>query len=202
MSEIFKAILATKANDAANYYVGPARVLGDTTYAGNLGMVFPNTPMIQTSYTANYDDYDLTHTNYAYWAYKNSKIDNITVIGKFTQNTSWEADYLVGAIHFLRSVTKMHFGEADPKAGTPPPVLEFSAMGDEMYNKVPVIVTNFSTNFEDVYDYVSTTDRLTQVPTTTMITVTLNVFYNPSDLQRLFSLGAFKDGSLLGDGYI
>lgn len=194
--ELLSTALGSGGGGGNGYFAGPASVLSRTG-----GLVFPNTPIIQVSHTANWEDYDLTHTNYAYWAYRNSKIDTISVIGRFSVNTRNEADYLLGAIHFLRSVTKMHFGESDPKAGTPPPVLEFSALGPDGFNNVPVIVTNFSDNFEDAYDYVISTNG-TYVPTMTIISISMYPYYNPSDMQSEFNLETFKQGGLLQDGWI
>ena len=101
----------------------------------------------------------------------------------------------------MRAVTKMHFGDGDPSAGTPPPVLEFTALGPEGFNNVPVIALNFSNNFEDAYDYVTSTSG-TYVPTVTILSMTLAPYYNPSDQQSIFNLENFKGGGLLGDGWI
>lgn len=143
------ALGLSDSNVGQQWFQGPADILQKTG-----GLVFPNTPIIQVGHTANWQDYDLTHTNYAYYGYQNSKVDNITVTGKFTINSKTEADYMIGCLHFLRSVTKMNFGANDPEAGTPPPVLEFIAMGGKAFSKVPVVVANFTSNFEDLYDYV------------------------------------------------
>ena len=182
-----------------SYYSGPARVLARTK-----GLVFPNTPSITTGHSSNWEDYDLPHTNYGYWAYKNSRPDPISVNGKFTINTRNEADYFLGCVHFLRSVTKMHFGAFDEAKGTPPPVLEFYAMGNNMFNNVPVLVSKFNSQYDDTVDYVTSGlgNEFTFVPTVGYITLELLPYYNPSDMQNKFTLSEFKSGRLLGKGYI
>ena len=71
------------------------------------GVVFPYTPTIQTNYTANYDKYDLVHSNYRGYFYKNSAVGDINITGTFTAQDSTEAKYMLAVIHFFRSVTKI-----------------------------------------------------------------------------------------------
>lgn len=178
------------------YYDGPASVL-----SGTGGLVFPNTPTVSTSTSANYDTYEMAHTNYAYYAYKNTKIDHITISAKFSCNTRMEADYLLGAIHFLRTVTKMTYGANDPTPGIPPPVLLLDALGPYGFNATPVIVTNFSNTFDENVDYVMSTSG-TFVPALTTMSVTLGVYFNPSQLTNEFTSKDFRSGKLLKKGYI
>lgn len=199
-------------SSGSSYFQGPAKILGRTG-----GLVFPNTPNISTGHEANWEDYDIPHTNYGYWAFKNSRPSPITVHAKFTVNTRTEADYLLGVVHFLRSVTKMHFGVNDKNKGTPPPVLEFYAMGDQQFNFVPVVVTNVNFDYEDTTDYVASgfgslggfntgfnfsANNLTFVPATTYVNITMQPYYNPSAQQNEFNLEKFKRGELLNKGYI
>lgn len=182
-----------------SYFEGPAKIL-----KGTGGLQFPNTPTIATGHSSNWEDYDLPHTNYAYWGFKNSRPDPIVVTGKFTINTRIEADYFIGCVHFLRCVTKMHFGIQDQAKGTPPPVLDFFAMGEKQFNNVPVVVSKFNTTYEDGLDYVISglQNRFTFSPTVAFLTVELLPYYNPSALQNEFNLADFKSGKLLNKGYI
>lgn len=200
-----------KISTNASYYAGPATMLGN--YGG---LIFRNTPLIQVNHQATYDDLDMTHTNYPMLAYKNSKISEITVTGKFTANTTEEARYTLAAIHLLRSVTKMHFGAGDEAAGTPPVVCYFSAMGEEIFNSVPVVVSNVNFNFDDASDYIEVSRRVrtttsssstvsartSAIPALTTITVTMIPYYSPKKQASKFTLGAFKSGSLLKRGWI
>ena len=193
LSSFLQGALGNNKND---WFQGPAYVLAATN-----GLTFPTTPSIAVSHSVAYDEYDLAHTNYSSLAYKNSKVDNITVTGKFPINSRQEADYFLGALHFLRSITKSHFGQNDENKGVPPPVMMFDAMGPNAFQALPVVVTNFSNTFEDMYDYVVSSSG-TYVPTLTTLTVTLAVYEDPSRVVDEFSLQEFRKGNLLGKGYI
>jgi hypothetical protein len=187
------------AKKGEGIFSGPAKILAKTK-----GLVFPNTPMIQSSHQATWEDYGITHTNYGYYAYKNSRPSPIQVTGKFTMNTRTEADYFLGCVHFLRIATKMNYGRDDTAAGTPPPVMEFFAMGQHMFSNVPVVITNFQLNYEDNIDYVISGlyNKGTFTPVSTSITVEMQPYYNPSDQYDEFTLQKFKQATLLKSGYI
>ena len=120
------------------------------------GVIFPYTPAIDTSYTAKYDSYDLTHSNYRGYFYKNSTVENITVKGTFTAQDTREAEYLLAVIHFFRSVTKMFYGQ-DPQAGAPPPLVYLSGFGQFQFNEHPCVVSSFAYNLPNDVDYIRAT---------------------------------------------
>jgi len=120
------------------------------------GVIFPYTPAIDTSYTAKYDSYDLTHSNYRGYFYKNSTVENITIKGTFTAQDTREAEYLLAVIHFFRSVTKMFYGQ-DPQAGAPPPLVYLSGFGQFQFNEHPCVVSNFNYNLPTDVDYIRAT---------------------------------------------
>ena len=74
------------------------------------GVIFPYTPTIGTAYKANYDTYDLTHSNYRGYFYKNSYTDAVSLKATFTAQSTADAAYVLAVIHFFRSVTKMFYG--------------------------------------------------------------------------------------------
>jgi len=117
------------------------------------GVVFPYTPSIETSYQAKYDSYDLTHSNYRGYFYKNSTVENITIKGTFTAQDTREAQYLLAVIHFFKSVTKMFYGQ-DQQAGTPPPLVYLSGFGKYQFNENPCVVTNFGYSLPNDVDYI------------------------------------------------
>ena len=100
-------------------------------------------------------DLALTHSNTDYQAYTRTPSAKISVSGKFTVQSQAEGLYALAAIHFLRTVSKMHFGETDPKAGLPPPVLMLSGYGNYMFNKLACILTNHSWTFDESMDLVN-----------------------------------------------
>ena len=117
------------------------------------GVIFPYTPNISTSYRANYESYDLTHSNYRGYFYKNSYVDSINIRAKFTAQDTAEANYLLAVIHFFRTVTKMFYGQ-DPERGSPPPLTFLSGLGDFQYNMHPCVVSNFEYILPDDVDYI------------------------------------------------
>jgi hypothetical protein len=118
------------------------------------GLIFPYTPTISTQYSAKYDSYNLTHSNYRGYFYQSSQVGDITVTGAFTAQDTAEAEYLLAVIHFFRSVTKMFYGK-DPQRGSPPPLVELSGFGDYQFNNHPCVVTSFGYNLPADVDYVS-----------------------------------------------
>ena len=122
---------------------------------GTNGVVFPYTPTISTSYRANYDAYELVHTNYKGYFYKNSAVQEITVNGIFTANSAAEADYMLAVIHFFRSASKMFYGQdSQPVAGTPPPVLYMDGLGVYQFNEHPCLLSAFNYSLPADVDYI------------------------------------------------
>jgi len=108
---------------------------------------------------------------------------------------------------FLKICTKAYFGDtavASGDFGTPPPVMLFEYLGDHGFNKVPVVVTNYSMQLADDVDYVPVVvnDQTTFVPSKTNITITLTPTYTPHKLRRRFDLNAVKTGRAYKDGFI
>jgi hypothetical protein len=118
------------------------------------GVIFPYTPTISTAYKANYDTYDLTHSNYRGYFYKNSYTDAVSLKATFTAQSTADAAYVLAVIHFFRSVTKMFYGQ-DGQRGSPPPLVFLSGLGDYQFNNHPCVVSNFSYNLPADVDYIS-----------------------------------------------
>jgi hypothetical protein len=118
------------------------------------GLVWPYQPIITYDQQVDYQAMELVHANQEIFAYNRTNSLRLTVAGDFTVQNQQEGVYALAAIHFLRSVTKMYFGEKDPNAGVPPPVLLFDAYGPYMFNQLPVIVTQFQIQLNNDIDYV------------------------------------------------
>ena len=138
------------------------------------GVIWPYTPSIQVSHVANYSTAVLTHSNYSAHFYNNSDVSDITVNGEFTVQSVEEGQYLMAAIYFLRSATKMFFGQG-ANMGNPPPILFLDGYGSHYFPHVPCVVTNFTHNLSNDVDYL-------QVPITqtTLEDVTLTAPDNPN----------------------
>jgi hypothetical protein len=117
------------------------------------GVIFPYTPEISTAYTANYEKYDLTHSNYRGYFYKNSAVNDINISATFTAQDTQEAEYLLAVIHFFRSVTKMFYGK-DAQRGAPPPLVYLVGYGDFQFNGHPCLISNFNYNLPRDVDYI------------------------------------------------
>ena len=117
------------------------------------GVVFPYTPTISSTYSANYNTYDLTHSNYRGLFYQNSYIDEVTIEAVFTAQDTFEANYMLAVIHFFRSVTKMFYGQ-DTNRGQPPPLVFLQGLGEYQYNLHPCVVRSFSYNLPNDVDYI------------------------------------------------
>ncbi len=181
------------------------------------GLVFPFTPTVLVSQSANYQSIQPVHTNYPYYSYQNSQVDQMTITADFFVQNAAEARYWVACIHYLRSVTKMNFG-VDEDAGQPPPVVRLNGYGDFVFNNVPVIINSFQFDMPKDVDYISTavgavtppaTDFDTGstptgwAPATSIVTVAVTPQYSRTK-QSQFSLNDFiKDGYIgKGGGFI
>lgn len=120
---------------------------------GTNGVIFPYTPNISINYQANYEQYDLTHSNYRGVFYKNSRVGDISVRGTFTAQDTTEASYMLAVIHFFRSVTKMFYGK-DEQRGTPPPLVYLAGFGDFQFKEHPCLVSSFNYTLPNDVDYI------------------------------------------------
>lgn len=129
-------------------------VLQPLVQAGN-ALVFPYTPTIQITSSASYEDQNITHQNYQYTFYQNSRVDQFTISGSFAVEDGFQALYWLAAVHFLRSATKMFTGDGD-LSGNPPPILKLNGYGDYVFKNVPVIVKAFQVELPSDVNYINT----------------------------------------------
>ena len=124
--------------------------------AASNGVVFPYMPTIQTTYNADYDSVELTHSNYRGQFYKSSYVGDVSITGVFTAQDTAEANYLLAVIHFFRSVTKMFYGAKDPLRGAPPPLVYLIGLGQYQFNNQPCVVKTFNYSMPNDCDYIRT----------------------------------------------
>jgi hypothetical protein len=117
------------------------------------GIIFPYTPKIDSVYRANYESYDLTHSNYRGYFYKNSAVEAITLTATFTAQDTSEANYLLAVITFLKSATKMFYGQ-DAERGAPPPVVYLTGLGEYQFNEHSCLIQSFNYNLPGDVDYI------------------------------------------------
>ncbi len=121
------------------------------------GMVFPYTPQINISSTAQYEEQAITHQNYQFINYQNSKADQIQLTAPFYVEDAVQAQYWLAAVHYFRSVTKMFSGDMGTASGNPPPVVLLNGYGDYVFKNIPVVVRTFSIELPQDANYISTT---------------------------------------------
>lgn len=154
------------------------RVLGkgllDPLRETNNGMVWPYTPTINYQQDIDYQTISTVHTNQDFHIFARTPATSFSVDGQFTVQNQKEGRYALACIHFLRTMSKMHFGENDKDAGTPPPILLFNAYGPFVFNNLPVIVKSYTIGFPDDVDYVQVASGLpaTNQPTVPVTPVT------------------------------
>lgn len=170
------------------------------------GLVFPFTPTVMVSNSASYNTLKPIHSNYSFYAYQNSQPESITISSPFSVQDKYDAEYWTGALHYLRSATKMAYGETS-NAGAPPVIVRLNGYGNHVFPNVPVVVTTFSVDLPADVDYIYveplSTAQGTYVPTRSTISVTVTPVYSRSSIEQ-FSFDKFANGGYLSDdkGYI
>jgi hypothetical protein len=181
--------------------------------AQRVGVIFPYTPQVQISHTANYNAQKLTHNNYTQYYYQSSEVSAISISGDFTVQNVNEGQYLLACIYFFRSVTKMFFG-SDPAdlVGNPPPIVYLNGYGQYYLPNVPCVVTSFSHTMPSEVDYMDIPEpglpnynpqltgrrmNSTRLPTTSSMTVSLQPVYSRTAQSQNFSLQDFSNGALI-----
>jgi hypothetical protein len=165
-------------------------------------MVFPFNPVILLGHSAAYSTITPTHVNYPFHAYQNSSIDNITITGEFFNENEADALYWVACVHFLRTMTKMFYGNGD-KVGNPPLVSRLNGYGKYVLNDIPVLITNFTVDLPADVDYIPVVvpgdPAPNYVPTQSQISVTCVPNYARRAVSR-FDLKKFSEGGFIGKG--
>lgn len=191
--------------------------------AESRGIFWPLTPAVVIQHSANYNAMDQVHSNYPHYAYQNSQVDQMNIIGEFPVQNSEDAKHWVATVNFLRTATKMFFGKEDGLdglKGNPPPIMHMYGYGDHMFNKVPVIINTFNVELRPGIDYISTrqndspysTQRTrerfglaeleesqTWAPTLSNISVLVTPIYSRDSVKN-FSMKKFVRGELNGKG--
>jgi hypothetical protein len=178
------------------------------------GLVFPYTPTILIQHIANYNSLQPIHTNYPFYNYQSSQIEDIVITGDFFCENAKDAQYWVAMLHYLRSVTKMAYGKS-PDAGSPPPVVRLNGYGEFVFPNVPVVIRNFTVDLPADVDYIKTqiseevteeadgstsvSGSVTWAPVQSQVAVTVVPVYSRAKVSQ-FNLNTFINGGYLGSG--
>ena len=162
------------------------------------GLVFPYTPTIYITHSAGYNQIQPVHSNYPFYAYQNSRVEQFSIVGDFYVETALEGEYWIAAVHYLRSVTKMAYGNTS-NSGAPPPVVRLNGYGDYVFSNVPVVVNSFAVELGQDIDYIKVNigEGATWVPTRSNIQVTVAPIYSRRAVES-FSLDRFVNGGYIG----
>lgn len=167
-------------------------------------MIFPLTPSVLIGHTANYSQITPTHTNYPYQAYENSQVNEYTIVGEFANETAADGEYWIACLHFLRTVTKMFYGESN-NVGNPPPICRLNGYGQHVLNNIPVVITGFNFDMPTDVDYLqcSVDGKQNFVPTKVTMSVNCAPTYSRRSQAR-FSLQDFAAGKHVGgsEGFV
>lgn len=118
------------------------------------GAIFPYTPTLRISNSANYESMKPLHQNFGFQSFVNSQADAIQIQAPFYVEDAVQGAYWIAMVHFFRSMTKMFSGE-DSLGGNPPPIAYFNAYGEYVFKNVPVVVTAFSVELNNDSDYIA-----------------------------------------------
>lgn len=166
------------------------------------GVVFPYTPSVTTSFSANYSNQKTTHSNYPAYFYESSEVQAIQISGDFTVQNQSEGAYLLACIYFFRACTKMFYGNGD-LAGNPPPVVFLNGYGKDILPNVPCVVTSFQHVMGNDIDYldIDANGIFNRLPTASQLQVSLQPVYSRRKVAE-FDLEEFAAGNLIKGGFL
>tara|TARA_B100002019_G_scaffold225055_1_gene198041 strand:+ start:6127 stop:6954 length:828 start_codon:yes stop_codon:yes gene_type:complete len=169
-------------------------------------MIFPFTPSVIFSHSASYSAMQPVHSNYPFYNYGNSTVDAITISGDFFTETNEDAEYWVAAVTFLRTATKMFYGDNGVNSGNPPVIVKLNGYGEYVFKNVPCVITSFNIDMPQDVDYFKTNIQGaepsneakagTWVPAQSLIAVTVQPVYSRTHVEQ-FNMNDFVNGKLI-----
>jgi hypothetical protein len=176
-----------------------------------IGVIFPYTPTLSVTHTANYESQKPMHNNYTNYFYNNSEVSAISIAGEFTVQNVQEGQYLLATIYFLRACSKMFYGSG-PNSGQPPPIVFLNGYGQYYLPNVPCVLTSVQHTMPADMDYMDVPEpglpgynpqnqnyrmNSTRLPTQSTITVNLQPVYSRVAQSQGFDLNDFANGALV-----
>ena len=161
------------------------------------GLIWPYTPTVSLGTFAAYSEQTPTHALYPYVVYQNSGVSDISISGTFTCQTEREADYIIAAQQYLKTVTKSAYANSAFQ-GSPPPVVTLTGYGRHVLPNVPVVVKQWNISLPSDVDYIQSSVGA-YAPTKCEITANMQIAISRGKSQT-FSLQGFAAGAL--DGFL
>ena len=184
----------------------PGETRSNLEIHGPTRLNFPYTPTISIINSANYQRYDLTHSNFQQQAFDSHTNMECNITAPMIVRSVEEAEYVFRAATWIRSTMKMSWMK-DKNPGMPPPILRFNAHG--IYEDVPCVIRDFTWNLDSDIDYVEIQDptsnnrsKIMRVPVSNMFVLTLAVTYSPKSIREKFSVKDYLSGNLKDKGYV
>ena len=168
-------------------------------------VVFPYTPTILMQQQVAYNPIKPIHSNFPFYAYQNSSIDQLSITGEFTVETIDEGKYWIAMRHFFHSASKMAYGENSIlPTGSPPPVLKLNGYGDHIFNNTSIIIQSFQITMDPDIDYMLIKDfhgdkEGTYVPVKSVVNLGTNLVHSRQKVKT-FSLDSFVKGDYVKTG--
>lgn len=163
------------------------------------GIFFPYTPTITVMNSSNYSSYTITHSNFQQMAFDLSNNAVIQLTCPIVVRDEEEVATIIAMADFLRGSLKMGFGRSrQPDVGRPPPMLQFNAYG--VYQNVPVVVQDFTWNFDNDVDYIQSGQY--KIPVVSTFAMTLQSSYGADKVRNDFTLRGYATGQLRNKGYV
>lgn len=162
-------------------------------------LIFPYTPTISISGSANYEEQNITHQNYQFIFYNSSRTEQIQIVAPFNVEDAEQGLYWLAAVHFLRSATKMFTGN-DLEAGNPPPICRLNGYGSFVFDNIPIVIKSFTVDLPQDVNYINVAGQ-SWVPVKSTFQLTVQPIYSRTAARR-FSLTNFVNGDYVGQGYV
>lgn len=165
------------------------------------GFIFPIQPDITMNHSAEYQSTKPTHSNFPYYHYTSSEIQQISISGEFPVRSVGDAKYVNAGIHFLRSCTRMFNNRDGQYAGAPPMVLRLTGLGFSGFDNIPVVVTSVNVNYPNSVDFItfkpfSNLIETAKIASLVTIQVTLNPVFSRDYISKVYGTLNFSSGNV------
>lgn len=162
-------------------------------------IIFKISPTISEERQASYTSSDIVHHPGQLQIYRTTTSRTWSLTATLVSRTGAEASENIKYINLLRSWVQPYYGEGteanDPgRLGAPPDVLEFSAYGDKIVGKVPVVLTSYNCQWPNSIDWIKSEEAI-PFPIMMDVSISLTESYSPKEYSK-FSLSDYKLGNL------
>jgi hypothetical protein len=172
-----------------------------TSTISNQVVMFNVTPTITEKRSADYAGVDIIHHPGQIQKWRTTRARDWSMQAKLISRTTGEATKNQEIIQVIRSWVMPYYGygtgkdtQLKSKLGAPPDILILEAYGDRNIGPLPVVLTSYSWEWPQEYDYIPTTSG---DPFPVLINISLDLLeaYSPREYSN-FSLADYRIGNL------